>query len=107
MADLPNQSNETPLVAVVMGSTSDWETMEHADRVLTAFPLLAVEDVSAYPKRGAKALLESGRAFEELKQAEKAKQQYAVVVEKYKELPEAKLATERLAALKQSAAAAQ
>ena len=37
MADLPNQSNETPLVAVVMGSTSDWETMEHADRVLTEF----------------------------------------------------------------------
>lgn len=26
-----------PLVAVVMGSTSDWETMRHADEVLTRF----------------------------------------------------------------------
>ena len=26
-----------PLVAVIMGSTSDWETMRHADEVLTAF----------------------------------------------------------------------
>jgi 5-(carboxyamino)imidazole ribonucleotide mutase len=28
---------ETPLVAVVMGSKSDWETMRHADEVLTSF----------------------------------------------------------------------
>src|SRR5918912_945378 len=26
-----------PLVAVIMGSTSDWETMRHADEVLTQF----------------------------------------------------------------------
>ena len=26
-----------PLVAVIMGSTSDWETMRHADEVLTSF----------------------------------------------------------------------
>ena len=26
-----------PLVAVVMGSTSDWETMQHADEMLTRF----------------------------------------------------------------------
>ena len=29
--------NERALVAVVMGSTSDWETMKHADRVLADF----------------------------------------------------------------------
>lgn len=28
---------EKPLVAVVMGSDSDWETMSHADAVLTSF----------------------------------------------------------------------
>jgi 5-(carboxyamino)imidazole ribonucleotide mutase len=27
----------TPLVAVIMGSRSDWETMRHADEVLTTF----------------------------------------------------------------------
>ena len=32
-ADAPVQ----PLVAVIMGSTSDWETMRHADEVLTRF----------------------------------------------------------------------
>ena len=26
-----------PLVGIVMGSTSDWETMRHADEVLTRF----------------------------------------------------------------------
>ena len=26
-----------PLVAVIMGSKSDWETMRHADEVLTSF----------------------------------------------------------------------
>ena len=29
--------NTTPLVAVVMGSKSDWETMQHADQTLTKF----------------------------------------------------------------------
>jgi 5-(carboxyamino)imidazole ribonucleotide mutase len=28
---------ETPLVAVIMGSKSDWDTMQHADDVLTQF----------------------------------------------------------------------
>ncbi len=37
MAESNDTLGETPLVAVVMGSTSDWETMEHADRVLTEF----------------------------------------------------------------------
>ena len=30
-------ADETPLVAVIMGSKSDWETMRHADEVLTQF----------------------------------------------------------------------
>ena len=29
--------NTTPLVAVIMGSKSDWETMQHADQTLTKF----------------------------------------------------------------------
>lgn len=29
--------NTTPLVAVLMGSKSDWETMQHADQMLTKF----------------------------------------------------------------------
>lgn len=29
--------NETPLVGVIMGSQSDWETMRHADEILTDF----------------------------------------------------------------------
>ena len=28
---------DTPLVAVIMGSKSDWETMRHADEMLTHF----------------------------------------------------------------------
>src|SRR3989442_13165333 len=28
---------DNPLVAVIMGSKSDWETMRHADEVLTTF----------------------------------------------------------------------
>src|SRR2546421_12554579 len=30
-------SSTRPLVAVLMGSTSDWETMQHADEMLTRF----------------------------------------------------------------------
>ena len=54
----------------------------------------------AYPTWSARALLEAGRAFEQLKQDEQAREQYKVLLEKYKESPEAKLAQERLAALK-------
>lgn len=32
---MPNDSN--PLVSVIMGSKSDWETMSHADEMLTRF----------------------------------------------------------------------
>ena len=34
---MPDAQNSPPLVAVIMGSTSDWETMQHAARVLTEF----------------------------------------------------------------------
>lgn len=61
--------------------------------------LLAVEDVYAYPKWSARALFESGRVFEELKQPDQAKKQYEQVATKYKDAPEAKLAEERLKAL--------
>ncbi len=30
-------TDETPLVSVIMGSKSDWETMRHADEMLTRF----------------------------------------------------------------------
>ncbi|CAA9375982.1 MAG: hypothetical protein AVDCRST_MAG64-304 [uncultured Phycisphaerae bacterium] len=68
--------------------------------------LLQVEDVYAYPAWSARALLEAGRAFEQLKQDDQAREQYKVLVEKYKDSPEAKLATERLAALKATEPAA-
>jgi TolA-binding protein len=61
--------------------------------------LLAVEDVYAYPLWSARALYESGRVFEELKQPDQAKKQYQQVTTKYKAAPEAKLAQERLQAL--------
>jgi 5-(carboxyamino)imidazole ribonucleotide mutase len=32
-----SESDEKPLVAVVMGSASDWETMRHADEMLSRF----------------------------------------------------------------------
>src|SRR5713226_3358588 len=34
---LPPETEVSPLVAVIMGSKSDWETMRHADEVLTQF----------------------------------------------------------------------
>jgi TolA-binding protein len=61
--------------------------------------LLAVEDVYAYPTWSARALLEAGRAFEELKQADQAKKQYEQLISKYKDAPEAGAARDRLAAL--------
>jgi TolA-binding protein len=61
--------------------------------------LLAVEDVYAYPVWSARALVEAGRAFEELKQPDQAKKQYEQVSSKYKESAEAELARGRLKAL--------
>lgn len=37
MKSNPTDSSTKPLVAIVMGSTSDWETMRHADETLTRF----------------------------------------------------------------------
>ena len=34
---MKNKAKKAPLVGIVMGSSSDWATMEHADEVLTAF----------------------------------------------------------------------
>ena len=68
--------------------------------------LLQVEDVYAYPAWSARALLEAGRAFEQLKQDDQAREQYTALVEKYKDSPEAKLARDRLAALKATEPAA-
>jgi TolA-binding protein len=69
--------------------------------------LLAVEDVYAYPQWAARALVEAGRAFEQLKQTEQASAQYAIVVSKYKDTPEAGLAQERLKAIKNGRASAE
>jgi 5-(carboxyamino)imidazole ribonucleotide mutase len=35
--DVASLSPSTPLVSVIMGSKSDWETMRHADEMLTRF----------------------------------------------------------------------
>jgi TolA-binding protein len=61
--------------------------------------LLAVEDVYAYPAWSARALVEAGRAFEELKQPDQARKQYEQVSNKYKDSAEADLARERLKAM--------
>jgi TolA-binding protein len=61
--------------------------------------LLAVEDVYAYPAWSARALVEAGRAFEELKQPDHASKQYEQVSNKYKDSAEADLARERLKAM--------
>ncbi len=62
---------ETPLVAVIMGSTSDWETMRHADELLTRFgvahecrvisahrtPVLMAEYASSAEARGIEVII--------------------------------------------------
>lgn len=76
------------------------ETFLDEQKFEPAIPaLLAVEDVYAYPKWSAKALLEAGNAFQQLKQSDQAKQQYTQLVTKYKDAPEAELAKERLKTL--------
>ena len=61
----------TPLVAVTMGSKSDWETMRHADEILTQFgvphesgivsahrtPLLMAEFASGAEERGLEVII--------------------------------------------------
>jgi 5-(carboxyamino)imidazole ribonucleotide mutase len=62
---------EQPLVAVIMGSTSDWQTMRHADEILTRFgvahecriisahrtPVLMAEYASAAEARGIEVII--------------------------------------------------
>lgn len=64
-------SNSTPLVGVIMGSKSDWETMQHADAMLTKFgvahecrvlsahrtPEVAGEYASSAESRGLKVII--------------------------------------------------
>src|ERR671912_951092 len=64
-------TDERPLVAVIMGSKSDWTTMRHADEVLTAFgvphecrvvsahrtPALMAEYASAAERRGIQVII--------------------------------------------------
>jgi TolA-binding protein len=77
-----------------------WLAQGKFDQAVAA--LLAVEDVYAYPQWSARALFEAGRAFEQMKQPDQARQQYKLVTEKYKDAPEAAAAGERLRELKAS-----
>ncbi len=61
--------------------------------------LLTVTAVYAYPEWSARALYEAGRVFEETKDVDRARKQYAECLKKYKDRPEAALAQKRLAAL--------
>lgn len=71
MATQGQGNAETPLVAVIMGSKSDWETMRHADEMLTRFgvphecrvmsahrtPKLAAEFSSTAESRGLEVII--------------------------------------------------
>ncbi len=61
-----------------------------------AAELLKVEIVYAYPQWSARALYEAGRAFEAMKRADQAKQQYKACAAKYKDTPSARQAAKRL-----------
>ena len=64
---MDSMANNQPLVGVIMGSKSDWETMQHADEVLSRFgvahecrvlsahrtPALTIEYALAAPKAAA------------------------------------------------------
>ena len=68
---MSDQSHTTPLVAIVMGSKSDWDTMRHADQTLTDFgvphesrvmsahrsPALASEFATNASKRGIEVMI--------------------------------------------------
>jgi 5-(carboxyamino)imidazole ribonucleotide mutase len=70
MAEIATE-NSTPLVAVIMGSKSDWETMRHTDETLTNFgvahecrvmsahrtPTLVAEYVSGAEARGTEVII--------------------------------------------------
>src|SRR5712671_1508064 len=68
---MSSEPTPTPLVAVIMGSKSDWETMRHADQTLTDFsiphechvmsahrtPQLATEFASGAASRGVEVII--------------------------------------------------
>ena len=68
---MPENNGNKPLVAVIMGSKSDWDTMRHADETLTEFgvehecrvmsahrsPSLAAEFASTAESRGVEILI--------------------------------------------------
>jgi len=68
---MPENNGNKPLVAVIMGSKSDWDTMRHADETLTEFgvehesrvmsahrsPSLAAEFASTAEARGVEVLI--------------------------------------------------
>jgi TolA-binding protein len=58
--------------------------------------LLKVEIVYAYPQWSARALYEAGRAFEAMKRADQARQQYKACATKYKDSPSGRQAAKRL-----------
>lgn len=71
MSQAENTNQTSPLVAVVMGSKSDWETMRHADEMLEKFgvphesrvmsahrtPALALEYASGAEERGVEVII--------------------------------------------------
>jgi len=61
--------------------------------------LMKVDIVYAYPEWSAAALYDAGKAFEQLKQLDNARKQYALCVRKYKDSGPAELAARRLKAL--------
>ncbi|MGN6367239.1 MAG: tetratricopeptide repeat protein [Phycisphaerae bacterium] len=61
--------------------------------------LLKVDILYSAPQWSARALYEAGRAFEELHEPDKARQQFELVVQKYKDADVAPLARKRLDAL--------
>lgn len=59
----PDDQRDAPLVAVIMGSTSDWETMRHAAQTLTEFGVPHVcEVVSAHRTPAKMAAFSEGAA---------------------------------------------
>ncbi len=48
------KTNDHPLVGIIMGSTSDWETMEYAAKTLALFPLIALRTCSSNTPPGQK-----------------------------------------------------
>jgi TolA-binding protein len=66
---------------------------------IAAKELLKVDILYTYPDWSARALYEAGRCFEQLKQPERAKTQYSLCVQKYKQTDIASLAAKRLETL--------